>query len=174
MSFVDLAKRRYSARKYLDKPVEKEKLLKVLEAGRIAPSAANYQPWHFIVLQEKKNRMEFAECYRGDFLKHAPVIIVICGDHNKVWKRRYDGKDHCDVDISIAVDHMTLAATDLGLGTCWICAFEPEKCKEILKLPSHIEPIVVLPMGYPSDEADSNRHDMKRLKLEEIVHWERY
>lgn len=171
MSFLNLAKSRYSVRKYKDQPIEREKLLEILEAGRIAPSAVNFQPWHFIVLQDEIMRKEICETYKRNWLQHAPVIIVICGDHKTSWHRA-DEKDHCDIDIAIAVDHMTLAATDSGLGTCWVCDFDAAKCKEILSLPDHIEPIVLLPLGYPEGETDLNRHDQKRKKFEEIVSWE--
>lgn len=173
MSFLELAKRRYSVRKYRNDPVEEEKLMQVLEAGRIAPSAVNFQPWQFIVLRDEEIKKKVAASYSKDWLLQAPVIIVVCGDHSKSW-RRADGKDHCDIDVAIATDHMTLAAADLGLGTCWICAFNSMQCSKILGLPSHIEPMVLLPLGYPADEADVNRHASKRKKLEEIVHWDGY
>jgi nitroreductase len=98
---------------------------------------------------------------------------VLCGNHSESWKR-IDGKDHCDVDIAIAADHMTLAATDLGLGTCWICNFDREACAGALALPDHMEPIVILSIGYPADKADPERHGSKRKTLEAIVHFEKY
>ncbi|MDK2820730.1 MAG: hypothetical protein PWP31_695 [Clostridia bacterium] len=171
MSFLDLAKKRYSVRSYQDKPVEKEKLLQVLEAARIAPSAVNFQPWQFVVVQDEELKNKITTTYAKDWIKQAPVIIVVCGDHKKSW-RRADGKDHCDIDIAIAIDHMTLAAADLGLGTCWVCMFNAMECSKILRLPSNIEPIALLPIGYPADQVDINRHDTKRKKLEEIVHWD--
>ncbi|MEA3495320.1 MAG: nitroreductase family protein [Bacteroidota bacterium] len=172
MSFLDLAKRRYSSRNYLDKEVEKEKIEQILEAGRIAPSANNKQPWHFIVITNSEIRDEINSCYKREWINDAPVVLVICGDHSKSWKRSYDNKDHCDIDVSIAVDHMTLAATDLGLATCWICAFDKFKCSKILELPEHIEPIVMLPLAYPADNVDVNRHSFQRNKTENVVHWE--
>ncbi|NLW60572.1 MAG: nitroreductase, partial [Firmicutes bacterium] len=118
MSFLELTKKRYSVRKYKDQPVEREKLLQVLEAARNAPSACNFQPWHFIVLTDETIKSKVAETYPRDWFKKAPVVIVACGDHSVSWKRA-DGKDHCDVDLAIAVEHMALAAAELGLGTCW-------------------------------------------------------
>jgi len=171
MSFIDIAKTRYSVREYKDLPVEKEKILKVLEAGRIAPSAVNYQPWHFIVVTEESAKSKVAEAYTRDWIKKAPVILVACGDHSKSWKRK-DGKDHCDIDVAIALDHMTLAAADLGLGTCWVCAFDAKKCHEALNLPENLEVIALMPMGYPASE--SRTQEMKRKNLDEIVSWERY
>ncbi len=173
MGFIEIAKKRYSTRQFLDQPVEKEKILSVLEAGRIAPSAANRQPWIFIVIQDKEKLNGINKTYQKDWLKKAPVVIVICGDHHQSWIRS-DGKDHCDIDIAISVDHMTLAAADIGLGTCWICAFDKKKCAEILNLPDHIEPIVLLPLGYPADKPDLERHGSKRKSLSKITKWESY
>lgn len=173
MTFIELAKRRYSSRSYKAQPVEEKKLLQILEAGRIAPSAVNNQPWHFIVIREEENRKKIASCYKRPWLLEAPVIIVVCGDHSKSW-RRTDGKDHCDIDVAIAIDHMTLAATDLGLATCWICKFDVMKCDEILNLPLEIEAIALLPVGYPADETDVSRHNTKRKPINEIIHWEKF
>lgn len=170
MSFLDIAKRRYSVRAYEDIEVEKEKLLQILEAGRLAPSAVNYQPVHFIVITDKEQKKKVYETYPRGWLEEAPVIIVACGDHSVSWKRR-GGKDHCDIDLAIAVDHMTLAAADLGLGTCWICAFDAEKCRKLLELPDNLEPMVLLPVGYPKGGRLS---EIKRKSLDEIVSWEEY
>ena len=174
MKFLDLAKLRYSSRNYKNKTVEKEKLNIVLEAARIAPSAANKQPWHFIVVEEKEKLKKLWTTYGRDWLHSAPVIIVCCGDHDKVWIRSEDNKDHLDIDLSIAIDHMTLQATELDLATCWICHFDVEKTKKIFNMPKNIEPIALLPLGYPADEVDKNRHDSKRKTINEIVHFEKW
>lgn len=171
MSFLELAKKRYSVRSYLNKPVEQERINQVLEAGRVAPSAKNFQPFFFIVMKDEELRNKVAAAYSRDWLRQAPVIIVVCGDHSRSWKRN-DGKDHCDIDAAIAIDHMTLAAADLGLGTCWICAFDAAECHRILGLPSHIEVITLLPLGYPADQPDEERHGKMRKKLGEIVCWD--
>jgi nitroreductase len=173
MEFIDIAKKRYSVRSYLSKTVDEGKLLKVLEAGRVAPSAVNIQPCHFIVIKDEMNRQKICSAYHRDWLKEAPVIIVVCGDHSTSWKRK-DGKDHCDIDIAIAVDHMTLQAAELELGTCWVCNFDKQKCSEVLTLPENLEPMVILPLGYPADTTDINRHSIKRKSLDSIVHWEKY
>jgi nitroreductase len=174
MSFLELAKKRYSCRHYSDREVEKEKLQMVLEAGRIAPSAANRQPWIFIVIRDPEIKKMLHETYKRDWFTNAPVIIVACGNHNQSWIRSADSKDHCDVDISIAVDHMTLAATELGLASCWICAFDPVITHQLLELPEHIEPIALLPLGYPADEVDTERHIRQRKKAEDVIFWEKY
>jgi nitroreductase len=172
MNFLELARSRYSCRKYMALAVEKSKLDYVLEAGRIAPSAVNYQPWIFIVIKDN-NLVNLHACYHRDWIKSAPVAIVLCGDHLKSWKRA-DGKDYADIDIAIAADHMTLAATSIGLSTCWICNFDKKKLVEVLDLPENIEPVVILPLGYPGDSTDLERHISKRKSINEIVYFERY
>jgi nitroreductase len=166
--FLKIAKERYSCRKYFPKPVEPDKLEQILEAGRIAPSAANLQPWHFYVIQGETELRKIHAVYHREWFQTAPCVIVICGDHSRSWKRK-EGKDHCDVDAAIATDHMTLQATALGLATCWICNFDPERTRELLDLPGNLEPIVILPLGYPADEADADRHNEKRKPLSEVV-----
>uniref|UniRef100_UPI003216AD66 nitroreductase family protein n=1 Tax=uncultured Draconibacterium sp. TaxID=1573823 RepID=UPI003216AD66 len=170
MNFFQLAQSRFSVRKYKPTPVEDEKLLKILKAGQAAPSAVNYQPWHFIVITEKENLIKMHQIYQRDWIKQAPVIIVACSDHSHSWRRSSDGKDSADIDIAIAVDHMTLMATELGLGTCWICNFQVDKCSEILELPDHVEPCVILPLGYPDAEIPPK----KRKELSKFVHLNKY
>jgi nitroreductase len=173
MTFVELAKKRYSCRLYKNEKVSDDKLLDLLEAARIAPSAVNYQPWHFIVITEKHLLEKIYEAYNRDWFKTAPVVIVICGDKAKAWKRK-DGKNHCDIDIAIATDHITLKATEMGLATCWVCNFDTQKVSELLALPPQIEPIVLLPLGYPNDKVDENRHSQQRKELSKIVHWNKF
>lgn len=171
MNFLELAKNRFSVRKYKAKPVPEEALLYVLEAGRIAPSAVNYQPWHFLVIKEKVNLEKLHALYHREWFREAPVVIIVLADHSQSWKRS-EGKDHADIDVAIAADHMTLAATDRELGTCWVCNFDKQKTIDALNLPKHLEPIVFLPLGYPDQETDINRHEEKRKPFDEVVSWE--
>lgn len=164
MTFLELAKRRYSVRDFVEKEIESEKLNYVLEAARYAPSACNLQPISFIVVKDKTKLEEIYKTYPRDWFKKAPAVIVAIGDHSRSWKRR-DGKDHCDVDVAIAVDHLTLAACDIGLGTCWVCAFDAKLCHEILELPDHLEPVALIPIGYPANDAP----EKKRRSSEEII-----
>lgn len=168
-SFLDIAKNRYSCRKYDSRVVEAEKLNLVLEAGRVAPSAVNFQPWHFYVISGESQLSRFHAAYHREWFQTAPCVIVICGDHNSSWKRKADGKDFSDVDVAICTDHMTLQATELGLATCWICNFDPDKTRNLLSLPENLEPVVILPLGYPLDEVDPERHGQKRKALSDIV-----
>lgn len=173
MTFIELARKRSSVRDYKSLPVEREKIIEVLEAGRVSPSACNYQPRYFIVIQDKAIRDKVYACYPREWFKQAPVIIVVCGDHSQSWKRG-DGKDHCDIDVAIAIDHMTLAATELGLGTCWVCAFDAQLCHNILELPEHMEVIALLPLGYPGEKNNVEGHAVNRKGLGEIVGWDGY
>jgi len=148
MDFLELAKLRFSVRSYANKPVPVALLAKVTEAGRLAPSAANRQPWRFIVVQEEKQRLALSEGYPRDWFWKAPAIIVVCVEPAKAWVRS-DGKNYADVDGAIAMDHMTLCAAAEGLGTCWIGAFDVEKVRRVLGLPAGVEPLAMTPVGYP-------------------------
>lgn len=167
--FLDIARHRYSCRSYDAKSVEQEKLALVLEAGRIAPSAVNFQPWHFYVISEAGDLSKLHRVYHREWFQTAPCVIVVCSDHSQTWKRKVDGKDAGDVDAAICTDHMTLQATELGLATCWVCNFDPAVTGELLELPPEMEPVVILPLGYPLDEVDPDRHQKKRKTLAEIV-----
>ncbi|MGB8451477.1 MAG: nitroreductase family protein [Anaerocolumna sp.] len=170
MSFIDIAKTRYSCRKYQDKKVEKEKLDKILEAAHVAPTAANCQPQKLIVVQEKEG---LEKVNKGTSTYGAPLVIIVCGDVNRAWTRPFDGKKHNDIDTSIVTDHMMLQATELGLGTVWVCYFNPEVIKSEFKLPANLEPISILVIGYPDGEPQSpDRHDKTRLPLEYYVSYE--
>jgi nitroreductase len=173
MKFIELAKKRYSCRKYDSKPVEDEKLEQVLEAGRIAPSAVNLQPWVFVVIRETENLKKIRSTYHREWFATAPCVIVALGNHEQSWKRQGDGKDHADIDVTIAIDHMTLQAAEIDLATCWVCNFDKQKVMEVLNLPDNLEPVALLPIGYPLDSPHVNRHDSKRKQPEEIVFYEK-
>ena len=170
MSFLDLARKRCSVRGFQSTPVPEDALMTVLEAGRIAPSAANFQPWHFVVVRDEANRKKFKPVYDRDWFVTAPVILAVCLDRKVAWVRG-DRKTYGDVDIGITVDHMTLAATDLGLGTCWIAAFDLAEAKRVLKTPDHIEPMVLTPLGYPAVPTVPVK---KRKEFSEILSWESF
>jgi len=173
MTFQELAVLRYSVRSFLSTPVEEDSLSYILECGRIAPSAANFQPSYVIVVRAMEVKKALYSTYPRDWFRQAPVILVCCGDRSRGWKRS-DGKDHTDIDVSIMVDHITLAAAEKGLGTCWICNFDATACREILRLPGHIEPVVYLPLGYPADQPDPNSRHKIRRALEEVVRYDHF
>lgn len=155
MSLLELVKKRHSVRRFQPSEVEQEKLEYILECTRLAPSAANYQPWKFFVIKDKGKQQALKECYPAPWFTSTDCsyYIVACGDTSQSWKRsRFDNKDHCDIDMAIAIEHLCLAVTDQGLGTCWICAFDPDKCKTLLNLPDNMYPVVILPIGYPEEK----------------------
>ncbi|MDY7075320.1 MAG: nitroreductase family protein [Chloroflexota bacterium] len=168
MEFSELIGKRYSVRAYRPDPVEDEKLQQVLEAARLAPTAANRQPFQLIVIRTEGREGELKRIYGRDWFVQAPVIICACGIPAQGWVRRGDGKNYTDVDVSIAMDHLILAATDVGLGTCWIAAFNPDAAREVLGLPDDVEPIAFTPLGYAADQPTSK----KRKPLVELVRYE--
>lgn len=172
MGFLEIARRRFSVRKYDAKKVEEDKLAKILEAGRIAPTAVNYQPQRLIVVREEAGLEKLGKAAR---IYGAPLAIIICSDHNAAWKRSLDGKSTADIDAAIVTDHMMLEATELGLGKVWIGYFKPDVLREEFNIPSHVEPINILAIGYNAGpEAPPDRHHKARKPLGETVFYERY
>lgn len=169
MELKEAIKRRQSIRSYLDKSVPEEKLRNVLEAARLAPSASNRQPWKFIVVREKRRRQQLGEAANNQtFVGEAPVIIVAVATRPEHVMSC--GVPSYPVDLAIAVDHMTLAAVDEGLGTCWIGAFSQEKVKEILKIPDRYQVVTLFPLGFPKEV----RKTKVREPLQEIVCYETF
>ena len=169
MDFLELTKKRYSVRAYKPDPIEDDKLQKVLEAARLAPTARNLQPFQFIVIHTKGKETELRRIYSDSWFVQAPIVICACGIPSQSWVRS-DGKNYCEVDATIAMDHLILAAADLGLGTCWIGAFNPDAAREVLSLPDDVEPIAFTPLGYPNDQPG----DKSRKSMNELVrygHW---
>ena len=152
MTFRDLAEARFSLRNYDSRPVEQEKIDRLLECVRLAPSAVNFQPCVFYVVTDQVLLAQLQDCYNRDWFNTAPMCIVACGNHQQAWHRKLDGKDHTDVDVAIAVDHITLAAVDMGLGSCWICNFDAQKCAQVLDLPEGVEPIAMVAIGYAATD----------------------
>ena len=169
MEFSELVKTRYSVRAYKPDPVEDEVLQQVLEAARLAPTAANRQPLQLIVISTAGREAELRRVYNRDWFVQAPLVICACGIPAQGWVRK-DGKNYTDVDVAIAMDHLILAATDAGLGTCWIAAFDPAAARQVLALPEGVEPVVFTPLGYPADRPKPK----KRKALSELVRHERW
>lgn len=169
MEFLELVKQRYSVRAYKPDPVEEHKLDQVLEAARLAPTAANRQPFQIIVIHTEGRQKELSDFYGGSWLTQAPMILCFCTLPSQGWTHA-SGKNYSDVDIAIVVDHVALAATSLGLGTCWIAAFNPEAVRKVLGLPDGAEPVILLPLGYPADEPKPK----KRKALSDLVRYERW
>jgi nitroreductase len=167
MKFLELAKRRYSVRGYKADPVEADKLQEVLEAARLAPTAGNRQRFELIVIQTAGREEELRRIYDKDWYVQAPLVICACRYPMDPARQR---KDYTDVDVGIVVDHLTLAATELGLGTCWIGAFDPAAARKILGLPDEVEPVVFTPLGYPADPPRVKQ----RKPLDDLVRYEHW
>lgn len=172
MDTLETIKKRKSIRSYLQTPVQDEALGEILEAARSAPSAGNLQPWHFIIVRDKEKRVKIASgCRYGKFLSESPVVIIGCGN-KKASPRWYS------VDTSIALEHIVLAATALGLGTCWIGLFNKEEIREMVSLHRDYEIIALIALGYPRNKVDLRSkilHAIRpRKKLEDIFSHEIY
>jgi nitroreductase len=148
MDFYETINLRRSIRAYKKDPVEDDKLGRVLNAARLAPTAANRQPFTLIVVKDEQVKYKLKDAYSQKWFFTAPVIICACALPDAAWKRN-DGKAYVDVDVAIAMDHLILAATAEGLGTCWIAAFKPEVVKDVLNIPDNLEPLILTPLGYP-------------------------
>ena len=169
MDFSNLSRQRYSVRAYKSDPVDDSKLQQVLEAARLAPTAANRQPFQLIVIHTAGRQAEIKRLYHREWFSQAPLVIGICVLPGPAWVRR-DGKNYADVDATIAMDHLILAATDIGLGTCWVAAFDPAAAREILRLPNDVEPVAFTPLGYPADQPKPK----ERKPLAELVRYEKW
>lgn len=169
MEFYQVLQTRRSVRKYKSTSVEPDKLERILEAVRIAPSAANRQPCHFIVITDEAIRRSLVQAYPRDWFAAAPVVICACAEPGEAWVRM-DKKNYADVDVTIAFEHLVLAAAAEGLATCWIAAFDPAELRKALGLPAGIEPLAITPLGYP----DEKPRAFVRKPLSEIVHRERW
>lgn len=169
MDFAELVKQRYSVRAYKPDPVEDEKLQQVLEAARLAPTACNRQPFQLVVVHTQGKEAELRRIYHRSWFSQAPLVICAVGLPERAWSRR-DGKNYVFVDTTIAMDYITLAATDLGLGTCWVAAFDPAAAREILGLPNNVEPVAFTPLGYPADRPKPK----ERKPLSELVRYEHW
>lgn len=167
MEFLRLAKQRCSIRSYQQKKVEQEKIDAILEAARVAPSACNKQPIRIAVLQEEQ--LEKLQNVYHTF--HAPLAFLVCANSKEAWVRTYDQKNAGDIDASIVCDHMMLEATSLGLGSVWVCAFDPDLMKKTFALPKGIEPINLLLVGYGEEgsQKSEDRHNSERKSLADIL-----
>ena len=167
MDFLKLVRARYSVRQYQNRPVEPEKVEQLLEAAQAAPTAANCQPVRLLVVETPDGRRRLAGAAE---LYGAPLAVVVCADRSRAWKRPFDGKQTTDIDASILTDHMMLAASALGLGSVWICYFQPEAVKAALGLPEHLEPVNILAVGYADGApASPERWRTERFPLDELV-----
>jgi nitroreductase len=167
MKFNDLVYQRYSVREYKKDSIEEDKLQKILAAARIAPTAANRQPFRLILIHTSGKEERLREIYNRDWFVSAPIVICACGIPELGWVRA-DGKSYLDVDIAIVMDHLSLAAADLGLGTCWVASFNVKAARNFLNIPEEAEPVVFMTLGYPADV----REEKERKDLNELISYD--
>lgn len=170
MKFIELANKRRSVRQYSEREISDELLLQIAEAGRLAPSAVNYQPWIFYIIKSEDGMNKLHESYNREWFGKCKYAILVCADKSQAWIRSSDQKSHADIDASIAIDHMTLQAADLGIGSCWICNFDPETLKINFGLTDVLSPIAIISLGYPADESIWEQ-PKKRKDISQITEW---
>ncbi len=169
MDFYELVRGRESIRSYdPQRQVDKETLYRILEAGRLAPSAVNYQPWRFLVISSGEMLAKVRSCYGRDWFSDAPHILVAVGLKDEAWVRQKDGYNSLETDLTIAMDHMILAAEYEGVATCWVGAYDPYMLREVLELKKNEIVYSITPLGYPK-QGFEKKGSKKRKPLEEIV-----
>ncbi len=169
MEYYDLIWSRESLRDYdPERPVKKEILEKILDAGRMAPSACNYQPWEFLVIESPQMLEKIRACYHRPWFKDAPHILIVLGLKDKAWVRGFDGYNSIETDLAIVMTHLILAAENEGVGTCWIEAYDPHILRNALSLKENEVVYGITPLGYPRP-GFSKKGNKNRKLLEEIV-----
>jgi nitroreductase len=170
MEFCELVQKRYSVRAYRPDPVEPEKLQLVLEAARLAPTAHNNQPFRLLVIHTEGRQAELNQIYHREWFVQPPLVIGAIGIPAEGWVRRSDQRNFAAVDVAIMMDHLVLQAADLGLGTCWIANFNVDGARQVLNLPSDVDPVAFTPLGYPADSL----RPKERRPLSDLVRWEHW
>ena len=169
MNFYDLVGNRESIRNYdPDRPVDQEVLHRILEAGRLAPSAVNAQPWRFLLVSSHEMLTRVRPCYGREWFSDAPHILVVVGYPDEAWVRKYDGYNSIETDLTIAMDHMILAAEYEGVATCWVGAYDPHCLREALSLKENEIVYSITPLGYPK-EGFVKKGEKKRKEFREVV-----
>lgn len=172
MSFSDMIKERFSCRKFKNTEVEQEKIDRILNAALVAPTAVNKQPQRILVLNDKQKLSRLNECTKFSF--DAPLCFIICYDSATAYNRGYDGKNSAEIDASIVTTHMMLQAQDIGLGTTWVMAFNPQKVRECFSIPDNLEILALLPTGYPADDAPVNPMHNTFIDMDEMVSYNEF
>lgn len=170
LNVLEAIQTRRSIRRYQRKPVEDNKLQKILEAARLSPSCCNYQPYRFIVVTDPNTRARLQQAYNHEWFSFAPVIIVTCSLLDEAWTRA-DGEAYWKVDVTIAMQNLILAAWNEKLGTCWIAAFNEAIVKKILGVPANVRILAMTPLGYPAEQKGKVT---ERKSLNELVYYEHW
>jgi nitroreductase len=174
MDVIECIKTRRDIREFEDRNVDDELIEKILEAGINAPSAGNVQDWEFVVVKREDFKELLCDAALGqEFIKEAPIVIVVCSNLRKIHEKYGErGVSLYSIqDTAAAIENILLAAWSLGLGACWVGAFNEEKVRQILYLPEHVRPLAILPLGYPKKPLPQKP---KRMHLHEVLHFERF
>lgn len=166
MNILELSQQRFSARKYTAEPVSQADLDYILECVRLAPSAVNRQPWKFVIVSSEEARKKLWLAYDREWFRTAPLYIVCMKNNKECWTRRYDDKTHGDIDVAIAVEHLCFAATERGLGTCWVCNYDTNVMSKQFHSDDY-ETVAIIPIGHIAE--DCPHAEKKRKVMEEIV-----
>ena len=166
MNFQQLCSARYSARKYSPEAVSASDLQYILECARLAPSAVNRQPWKILVVESEGAKARLRRTYGREWFATAPLYLVCLTDTRHCWQRGFDGKPHGDIDVAILAEHLCLAAAERGLGTCWVCNFDPDLLRQLFPTPG-FEAVAIVPLGHIAPDCPARPKD--RRPLEEIV-----
>ena len=172
MDFLKFAQERFSVRKFKDKPIETESLDKILKSAHIAPTGCNYQPVRILVLNTEDSIAKLRSCTKCHF--GAPNAFLICSNTLESWKRPYDGALSAPVDASIVATHMMLEAHSLGLGCCWVMHFDPQAMRDTFNIPEGTEPVALLVMGYPAEDAAPLPLHSSYRPMEEIIYYDTF
>lgn len=166
MNFKELCTKRFSVRSYLPTQVPDSAVEYILECACLAPSAVNKQPWVVYVCRDEGVCRQLQEAYNRSWFQQAPMYLVVCHQTDASWVRPCDQKNHGNIDIAILSEHICLAAAEQGLGSCWVCNFDPDGVRAALNLEANLEPAVIIPLGY-SNETETE-HPKVRKPLNEI------
>lgn len=167
MEFLQLAADRYSVRKFQPTPVPQELVEQILKAGQLAPTAVNFQPQKVLVLRSAESLEKLKKCTECHF--NAPLAFIVCNDSSRSWTRPFDGKSSGDIDAAIVTTHMMLEAAALGLGSTWVMFFRPDEVKTQFALPDGVEPVAILPVGYPAEDAAPSPKHSECRPMEELA-----
>lgn len=167
MEFMELVRKRYSSRAYRPEPVEGEKVMSILEAGRLSPTAVNAQPVRVVAVRSEEGLSKVSEAAN---IYGAPLALIVCADRDSAWVRNHDGMNSYEIDASIVTTQMMYEATDLGLGSVWICWFKPDVLSGSFGLPDNMIPVNILAVGYSDDTTSRNKGN--RIPMDEFARFE--
>ncbi len=165
--FIELARQRYSMRQFSAQSVEEDKVLQLLEAARVAPTACNYQPQKILVLNDEADMEAIRRSTRYHF--YAPLVLIVCYDQAVSWKNGFTGEDAGVLDAAIAATHIMLEAISLGLGSTFVGHFDPKLIKEVFHMPQTVQPVAILPIGYPCAETKINPLHTEKKPLRDLA-----